>query len=61
MKTWQLIVEILHKLITWWDWYRSDERKARIIEDRMNDEGWAENDPGRINLAMNMRKRRKRK
>ena len=60
MKYWQLIIEIIHKLIKWIDWYLSDERKARIIEDKMKDEGWDENDPGKIHWALMRRKRRKK-
>lgn len=61
MKTWQLIVEILHRLFTWLDWYFSDDRKKKQIEDRMLEEGLAEKDEAKIVWAFNRRKRRKKK
>ena len=60
MKIWQYILEIFHIIIKWLNRWFSDERKKKKAEDKMKDEGWAENDPGKIHWSMMRRKRRKK-
>jgi len=61
VKTWQLIVDILYRIIKWLDWYFSDDRKKKQIEDKMFKDGVAEKDEAKIVWAFNRRKRRKKK